>query len=297
LRNILIVLLFMIFLLEIFLKIHDPFGLDYFGHVFEYVDELVYNEKYSYSHKNNSRTKIGRIKIETNSYGMRWKELAEPKTKKRLLILGDSVVFGWGVKQDRMFPELIRRKRNDIEVISAGVGSWNTVDQYEWLRENYKSLALDELLLVITDNDIFSKKSIRDLGNDKIRSIKAYLVKNSKSFAFAYWTYKRVDSRNPTIEENYFARKALLEIYWLCKKKDIKFKILLYGSEDDVRRKYSLSRYNNIALWRLKMKRKKELNYLPDNFLIKENQISNIDGHLNAMGHWMLAQYILQEVL
>ena len=283
-------------LFEISLRIYDPWGLDYFGYVFEYVDELVYNEGYGYLHKKNSRTKIGRIKIETNSYGMRWRELTEPKAKKRLLILGDSVVFGWSVKQDRIFPELIDIMRNDREVVSAGVGSWNTVDQYEWLKENYKSLALDELLLVITDNDIFSKKSIRDLGNDRIRSMKVFLVKNFKSFAFAYWTYKRVDSRNPTIEENYFSRKALLGIYRLCKDEDIKFKILLYGSEDDIKRKYALNMYSNVIFWRLNM-RGKELQYLPDNLLIQENQISKIDRHLNAMGHWKLAKYILRDVL
>ena len=276
---------------EAWLQTYDPFGLDYFGEVFEYIDELEYNENYSYRHKASDGI---------NSLGMRWHEVGE-KTGKRLLILGDSVVYGWGVKSDRIFPAQLERYYfespikyvSKTDIVVAGVGSWNTIDESRWLRENYESLQIDELLLVITGNDMLSKKSIENIKDDRLRSVKKFLVGNSKVCALAYWLYKKVDARYPTPNEVISAKSAILDIYWLCT--DVDIKILLYGTKASIKQDFTLSTFSNY-FERLNSSNLK-IYELPENLLIQENQISKIDRHLNAKGHWMLAKYIYEEVL
>ncbi len=283
---------------EAWLQTYDPFGLDYFGEVFEYVDGLEYNENYSYRHKASDGI---------NSLGMRWHEVGE-KTGKRLLILGDSVVFGWGVKPDRIFPEVLEdlwnynfqlnkmtnsKYREKKEVVAAGVGSWNTVDESRWLRENLDGLRIDELLLVITGNDMLSKKSIENIKDNRLRSVKKVLVGNSKACALAYWLYKKADARYPTPNEVGSAKSSLLDIYYLCQ--DIEIKILLYGTKASIKQDFTLSTFSNY-FERLNWKNLKVYE-LPENLLIQENQISKIDRHLNDKGHWMLAKYISEEIL
>ncbi len=81
------------------------------------------------------------VTVRVNSHGLRGPEFETAKApgRKRILILGDSVVFGWGAEEQDLFPaELQRRFDGDgrgIEVIAAGVGSWNTRAEYEFLRE------------------------------------------------------------------------------------------------------------------------------------------------------------------
>ena len=57
---------------------------------------------------------------------------------RRVLILGDSLVFGWGVPYEATFAgrltQRIKAHHASWECIAAGVGSWNTRTEMEFLR-------------------------------------------------------------------------------------------------------------------------------------------------------------------
>lgn len=72
-------------------------------------------------------------------------------TKKRLLLLGDSIVLGWGV--DTTAAEYLQRILPDWEVIPMGVGSWTTKDEVEWYLDVGKRFDPDVVVVIVCDND------------------------------------------------------------------------------------------------------------------------------------------------
>ncbi len=84
---------------------------------------------------------FGSVKITTNSHGLREKEvLYEPLPNTyRILILGDSTTFGWGVSKEERFSDILESILNEshfhsvifkrVEVINCGVGGYGTADE------------------------------------------------------------------------------------------------------------------------------------------------------------------------
>ena len=99
-----IVSLISFLLIEIGLRVLDPVGIKYFFENDRYFAQLVPNEKYSYIHPANSSETFQGVEIRTNSWGLRGPDFSKEKSPetKRALILGDSVVLGWGVAESRI---------------------------------------------------------------------------------------------------------------------------------------------------------------------------------------------------
>jgi lysophospholipase L1-like esterase len=92
-----------------------------------------------------------------NSLGMRDDEpvLPKPPGRFRILLLGDSVVFGQGVEQDHMVAEVLRRELGGarVDVVSAGIPGWRTIDQEQFLLEHIDRIAPDLVLILYVEND------------------------------------------------------------------------------------------------------------------------------------------------
>ena len=65
-------------------------------------------------------TRLRQFLVSTNSQGFRSPEIDTPKKRTRILCLGDSVTFGWGVAQEESYPALLGKKLS-VETINAGV--------------------------------------------------------------------------------------------------------------------------------------------------------------------------------
>lgn len=103
-------------------------------------------------------------RVEVGDLGLRNPPVAVPKPVDvyRILVLGDSVPFGWGVGEDEAFPRLLERAlqqdvRSDgkrIEVVNAGVPGFGLVEEYLWLRDQGLALAPDLVLHCVIANDV-----------------------------------------------------------------------------------------------------------------------------------------------
>jgi hypothetical protein len=89
-------------------------------------------------------TKVNRLPVHVNSHGTRGPEFATEKSAGtiRILSLGDSRTFGWGLADDetysRRLEQLLRTNFNNakkIEVINAGVNAWSYSQMQVYLRE------------------------------------------------------------------------------------------------------------------------------------------------------------------
>ena len=89
-------------------------------------------------------TKIGRKPVHINSHGTRGGEFQIPKPNDvvRILCLGDSVTFGWGLSEEETYAKILERRLQQeikdgrrIEVINAGVNAWSYPQLSIYLRE------------------------------------------------------------------------------------------------------------------------------------------------------------------
>jgi lysophospholipase L1-like esterase len=99
-------------------------------------------------HRPGSRARLMGVDVSINSRGLRDREFPyeKPAGTLRVLMLGDSETFGWGVPQDGTTPKVAEKRLNEeppggmrIEVLNAGVGNYNTQMEVRYfLTEGYQ---------------------------------------------------------------------------------------------------------------------------------------------------------------
>ncbi len=125
----------------------------------------------------NYNGKVGRgndVVVSTNSYGIRERqyELPKPPGVVRIVMLGDSFVFGLGVALDdrcgRFLEESLRARAiappGVIEVLQIGIPSWNILAECAYLRRQLGLLQPDLVVHVVVHNDIDDSQSVRGFG-------------------------------------------------------------------------------------------------------------------------------------
>jgi lysophospholipase L1-like esterase len=119
------------------------------------------------------RTFLGKP-VSSNSLGLREREFALPKPRgtTRVVLLGDSLVFGEGVEaQDRMgvLLEGFLSERSGaaapIEVLHVGIGSWNILSECAFLRRQLDLIQPDLVFQLTTSNDLDDTEGARGFGS------------------------------------------------------------------------------------------------------------------------------------
>lgn len=124
-------------------------------------------------------------KTEISSQGWRSPEFEpdKPADVFRILLLGGSVPFGWGVEQGDEFPRVLERMLNRaklagqkrIEVINTGVPGWKLPESGKLLLESGKSWRPDIVLLTLVATDVPTERDPGRRGailNDQIRRLR-----------------------------------------------------------------------------------------------------------------------------
>ena len=94
--------------------------------------------------------------VRINSQGLRMdSDLNFPKTKQRILILGDSVTFGVFLHGHDTYPGLLNRKYPDNEFVNAGVQGYTVFQELSLFKERAKYAEPDVTVLQVLDNDLY----------------------------------------------------------------------------------------------------------------------------------------------
>jgi len=158
----LITSLVMLLAVEWGLRVFNPFGVEFF-HILPYhMQGMVDDSRLGYRHPKSVEYMLGSNQVKINAHGLRDEEIPFTKLddEKRILILGDSVVFGWGISQgesfsDRMEPLLQQQTGGTRwQVINAGVNGYNTEQEATFLRIEGMRYSPDFVLLVYVSNDV-----------------------------------------------------------------------------------------------------------------------------------------------
>ncbi|MCI0586222.1 MAG: hypothetical protein L0323_05220 [Planctomycetes bacterium] len=140
----------------------DPFGvLDGFD-MERYRKELVEMAPGSpriFRHRPDRELRFRRWSIRTNRDGLRGPDREKPKPPgvKRVLFVGDSVAFGWGVKEEDTFVALLETAlapRGRFECVNLGHLFHDTTQEAAAFEEVELSYEPDLVVLVFVDNDL-----------------------------------------------------------------------------------------------------------------------------------------------
>jgi len=116
----------------------------------------------------NSTFRFQNVLVKTNSMGFRDREY--PKTKAagrfRIVGLGDSVMFGWGVPEEDCYLaklETAMNKQDSVvfEVVNTAVPGYNTVMEIETLKEKFDLEEVDLVVVNFVGNDLDLPNFIR----------------------------------------------------------------------------------------------------------------------------------------
>lgn len=181
------------------------------------------------------------VEVQTNRMGFRGPEidLDKPEGVTRVLMVGDSLVFGWGVSQEETMAHLLEAKLNAgggrFEVVNLGVGNYNTTMEVELFKERGLPLKPDAVVLVFFVND--------PEPVPKINPVTYPLRQHSYLSAVLFDSYQRIRTRwdarfnwldyysglyradAPALGEN---RQALAELAKLCRERGIALYFVSY---------------------------------------------------------------------
>lgn len=303
-------------LAEAALRLFDPIGIGYYFETARYFDAMVPDPDFGYLHAPSWQSVFQATRVSFNRHGLRWPEVDVEKRPgaRRLLVVGDSVVFGWGAPQDSIFAARVQRalaaRCPQWEVIAAGAGSWNTRNEVEFVRKRGLDFSPDALLLFIVSNDVTpSAKGRAEVARERLltqgpprpraeriagrvwafaarRSYAAAAVRHLASTRSAGDALRaRYRDGSPAVED---ARLALSELRRLCDARGTRVFAILYGERTTPLDAAFLDAYeamlSDAGIEHAAMAR------LGDDPALRN---SAVDRHPNARGHAVIAEAVL----
>ncbi len=99
------------------------------------------------------------VEVRINSHGLRDRDIPyeRPAGQKRVLAVGDSFTFGYGVELEDAFCKVAERllsPQGDVAVLNCGAPSWGTADELDFLVAEGFRYGPDAVVLTFYENDI-----------------------------------------------------------------------------------------------------------------------------------------------
>jgi len=158
----LVSLLFTIGVFEVACRTIVDTGMHYHLEMWKYavsLKEVAPDPAIGHQHRPNTHARLMGVDVTINSLGLRDSEdMGDLGDGTRLLMLGDSITFGWGVPQnetvaERLEASLTAQSEKPVSVINSGVGNYNTAMQVAWFEQYGLALNPDVVVLNVFVND------------------------------------------------------------------------------------------------------------------------------------------------
>lgn len=164
------VLLLSLIAIEIYFQIFDPY------HYAEVEDRESFmrdifdrSGKVRKLHHDTKCSYLGHEVI-INSQGMRNPEITieKPDGVYRILVIGDSIAFGWGVDEASPFPRQLERMLNEkvradawpdlqgktVQIVNSAVPGWGIIEEFDFLKQKGFDYEPDLILWSLVFNDV-----------------------------------------------------------------------------------------------------------------------------------------------
>ena len=273
-----------------------------------FLKERAPDSRMSHQHVPSRSANLYRVEVSINSKRLRDREFDYERNLnvRRILFLGDSLTFGWGVRfkdvfAKRLEPLLSVVLDKTVEVINTGIGNYNTEQEWTFYKtEGYKYNS-DEVMLLyfINDAELTPKYSEVTFKENSMlivflwSRIKKILVKlgGSKNFLDYYKNLYANDAEGWKV-----SRKSLLAIRDAIHKENGRFLVAICPELRSFRLKYPFQTIHDRIINFLKANNIKYVDLLPlfrKKVFNEENiWVSSEDSHPNALGHKIIAEGI-----
>jgi hypothetical protein len=148
--------------MEMAFRVFDPLGISYFREASRYQLDLIPDPILGYKHAPGLQRIYQGVSVSINELGLRDRNLENKKNGElRILLLGDSVTFGWGVPLETTFGRkleilLTAKLGHPVRTVNSGVGGYNTVQEHAFIRTSINFIEPDIVILLYVRNDIDS---------------------------------------------------------------------------------------------------------------------------------------------
>ena len=129
------------------------------------------NPALGYEMRQNLKAMVRGVSVRTNALGFRGPEVTLPKPEgiRRVLLLGDSVTFGYRMAEPMIFPTLLRehlqlRPNEHWDIVNLGVEGYNTAAQEIVLQQVGLALQPDVVILAFNLNDYDTMPAVGPRG-------------------------------------------------------------------------------------------------------------------------------------
>jgi lysophospholipase L1-like esterase len=233
---------------EVAVRALDPLGISHFEEASRLWSGYIADPVLVFRLPARARGLYQGVTISTNALGLRDRDL-EPKQpgELRILLLGDSITFGYGVPVEETYGRklesiLTSRLGRRVRAVNAGMGGYNTVQEYALLESHLAAIEPDLVALLYLPNDIDSNDPPFDPRLQTAFHDSA-LPRTARIILQKSWLYRlarfRLDdpesSRMAVVDMN--ARgvrdslKALAGMAALCRQKRVGFATFFYRGE------------------------------------------------------------------
>ncbi len=306
-------LLLSIGVLEFGIRLVDPLGISYYERVGDYMRDKLLDDELVFRHKPSWETSYGDVRVTYNERGLRDRPILPKATREyRILALGDSVTFGWGVDQDKTFAARLEsllpgRLHRPVRVINSGVGGYNTVQEVTYFKQEGLALQPDLVMLTYVNNDIealnpawnpwtgssLRGKSVTEMANIVVGKLWLYrLVAHAYNYVLPKPQTGAVTA-SPQEEAGWRQSMASLqELVALCEARNIPL-VVFFERMDP--------RDNNMLLEAVVRHAKgvPVQDMAPWFEGLDESSVENskIDRHHNAEGHRVMAEHMANDIV
>jgi lysophospholipase L1-like esterase len=297
-----------IVMLEISLQIYTRLFIYYDVEMSRYaaeVKEKADNPAIGHVHIPNAEAYLMGVDVNINSDGFRDQEYPVERTNKyRIVVLGDSLTFGWGVEQDKTYEHLLEEMLSEsrpTEMINTGHGNYNTSQQVALFKEKGLKYNPDKVVVFYFINDAEVTPVRSDwLWVSRLRSVtflwsrmRGLLSRGSSGQTFESFYSDLYEDDQP----GFIAMKdAFIDLRGITEQRGIELQVIMipelhnlveypFAPEYEKVRKFLES--NDIAVMDL-----------TESFAGYEDAaglwVAPDDAHPNAKAHKMIAEYSLQ---
>ncbi len=295
-------IIFTLIFLEIFVRLFIDDGMNYEIEMMKYANQLKIlssNRNIGIEHKKNKSAKLMGVNISLNSSGFRNSQSLS-KNKKKILMLGDSMTFGWGAKQP--FSNILNSQILSHDVLNAGIGNTNTIMQISNFLQNYKEKYTYEVIVLNFFINDFEKVKVKKPNFLQKNSYFYTYLNNKINTIFIKFDLKKdwetfySESYNdPEIQKNSLIQISKLNDF--CKKNNIK---LLIHNIPELRnlKNYKFDKQTNIIK---NFAEKNNINYVNSFSVLKKYDeedlwVTKLDPHANDLAHKIIADFLKEKL-
>lgn len=160
-------------------------------------------------------------RVKTNALGLRNGPIKDKTSQIRIICLGASPTFGWGVEQNEVYAKQLEQllqktfAGKNIEVINAGQIGYSSFQGQRYLKEKILSLSPDIITVAYVINDVDKYRFFRNHENsdNEMAPMNELLVaiENLLEKSKFYTAYKKILLQPQSLSLKYFGQRGMGE--------------------------------------------------------------------------------------